>query len=99
MPELKIEGNLLRGITKAAGACTGYGLSEQEERRKTMADLFKDFQDWLSYNHPEVKLEPLQEDLVRIALRHWNNKVSKTARKAILKELAQQVMAKGAKEQ
>ena len=60
-----------------------------------MADLFKDFQDWLAYNHPEVKLEPLQEDLVKIALRHWNNKVSKAARKAILKELAQQVMVKG----
>ena len=94
-PELKVEGSLLRNIGKVARAHTGYGLSEQEERRKAMADLFKDFQDWLSYNHPEIKLEPLQEDLVKIALRHWGNKVSKAARKAILKELAQQVMAKG----
>ena len=96
--ELKVEGSLLRSISKAVRAHIGYGISEQKERREAMADLFKDFQDWLSYNHPEVKLEPLQEDLVKIALRHHSNKVSKTARKAILKELAQQVMTKGVKE-
>jgi len=97
MTELKVEGSLLRGVTKAARACTGYGLSEQEERRKEMPDLFKDFQDWLSYNHPEVKLEPLQENLVKIALRHHSNKVTKTARRAILKELTQHVMFAGTK--
>ena len=70
----------------------GYGLSEQEERREAMADLFKDFQDWLGYNHPEVKLEPLQEDLMRVALRHWSKKVTKTGRKAVLKELTQYIM-------
>ena len=65
---------------------------------ENMADLFKDFQDWLAYNHPEVKLEPLQEDLVKIALRHHSNKVTKTARRAILKELTQHVMFAETKE-
>ena len=97
-PELKVEGSLLRNVIKVVRACTGYGLSEQKERRKAMADLFKDFQDWLAYNHPEVKLEPLQEDLVRIALRHYSNKVTKTARRAILKELTQHVMFAETKE-
>jgi len=110
--ELKVEGSLLRSISKAARAYTGYGLSERRfifdnknygvvtiKTGGDMADLFKDFQDWLGYNHPEVKLEPLQEDLMRIALRNWSNKVPKAARKAILKELAQQIMTKGAKKQ
>ena len=55
---MKVEGSLLRNMTKAVRAYTGYGISEQKKRREAMADLFKDFQDWLAYNHPEVKLEP-----------------------------------------
>lgn len=94
-PELKVEGSLLRSITKAVRTHIGYGLSEQKERGRDMADLFKDFQDWLEYNHPEVKLEPLQEDLMKIALRQWNKKVSKVARRAVLKELAQHIVTGG----
>ena len=94
--ELKVEGSLLRNIGKVVRAHIGYGISEQKERRKAMADLFKDFQDWLSYNHPEAKLEPLQEDLMRIALRNYNTKVPKVAAKAILRKLAELVF-KGTK--
>ena len=60
-----------------------------------MPDLFKDFKDWLEYNHPEVTLGPLQEDLMKIALRHWGNKVPKTASKAILKELSRVIIVTG----
>lgn len=57
-----------------------------------MLDLYKEFKDWLSYNYPGVQLEPLQEDLMKIALRNWDTKVSKTASRAILKELAKLVV-------
>lgn len=59
---------------------------------ENMLDLFKEFKDWLSYNHPGVKPEPFQEDLMKIALHNWSTKVPKTASKALLRELAKLVL-------
>jgi len=59
---------------------------------KTMLDLYKQFKDWLDYNYPGTKLEPLQEDLMKIALRNPDTKVPKTASKAILRELAKLII-------
>lgn len=64
--------------------------SEREEKR--MLDLYKEFTDWLAYSYPGVKLESLQEDLVKVALRNCNVKIPKTAGKAILRELAKLVL-------
>ena len=87
---LKVEGSLLKQIDKVVRNITGYGFSEKEE--KEMLDLFKEFKDWLDYNHPGVKPEPLQEDLMKIALRNWDTKIPKIASKAILKELAKLIV-------
>lgn len=57
-----------------------------------MLDLYKEFKDWISYNHPGVKLESLQEELIKIALHNYTAKVTKTAGKAILKELTELVV-------
>ena len=97
MTELKVEGNLLRSITKAVRACIGYGISEQEERRKAMAlDMYTEFKDWLDYNYPGTELEPLQENLMKLALRNHDTKVSKVAGKAIMKKLVELII-KGVK--
>ena len=88
MTDLKVEGKLLRDISKAVRAVTGYGLSEQKEKEEAMIDLFKEFKDWLSYNYPGVELEPLQEDLIKLALRNRSVRITKTAGKAAMKDLA-----------
>ena len=88
MTDLKVEGKLLHGISKVVRAVTGYGYSEQKEKEKAMLDLFKEFKDWLSYNYPSVELEPLQEDLMKLALRNWSVRITKTAGKAAMKNLA-----------
>ncbi len=53
-----------------------------------MIDLYKEFKDWLEYNHPGVKLEPLQEELMKFALHNPGTNVTKTANKAIMRDLA-----------
>lgn len=89
---LKIRGKLLKSVTKVVEDLFGKGLSEQE-KEKEMLDLYKEFKDWLEYNHPGVKLEHLQEDLMKLALRNYSIKVSKTDSKAIFKELAELIVA------
>lgn len=98
MKELRVEGKLLRSVTKVVRTITGYGFSELHvaaddctvtiKAGENMTDLYTDFKDWLDYNHPEVEMESLQVDLVKIALRNWDTKITKTAGKAALKELA-----------
>jgi len=110
MNELKIGGKLLGPLSKLVDKVAGKAPYEQakeprfwskhifrrlKEEAMPMQDLYRDFEDWFSYNHPEVELGPLQKDLIRIALRHPRNKISKTVHKAIIKELANKIITAG----
>lgn len=75
----KIKGRLLGAVIN---------ITNTLEKGRDMQDLYKEFSDWMTYNYPGIKLGPVQEDLMRMALRNWNVKVTKTAGKAIIKEVA-----------
>ena len=56
-------------ITKVVFNSKDYGVVTLKTREeKTVPDLFKDFKDWLEYNHPEVKLSSLQNTVLEAAL-------------------------------
>ncbi len=70
-----------------------YGvIAVRSNKEEQMLDLYKEFMDWLAYNYPGTKLESLQEDLTKIALRNYSVKTPKVASKAILRELAKLIV-------
>jgi len=87
MKTVKIEGRLLKPIIKIVDNLMGKGLSEQRKEEE-MLDMYKEFEDWLGYNYSSVELQPLQKNLVKMALRNHDRKVTKAAAKAITNEIA-----------
>lgn len=91
MRTMKVKGKLLRPLAKLVDNLIGKGISEQTKERE-MLDLYKEFNDWLTYNYPGVELQPIQQDLVKMALRNHDTKVAKVAGKALIKEVAKLIV-------